>query len=159
MINFAVILIHPPSFHRFSQQIDHLSHICFSCKEQVVSFYNFKQKVMKNLLNLDDNKTEIIDRVRDFLSEVTETLVVIQENENSLTIVPANVEEETVFLDVSDEVKVENLTEFKQENTESKEEIINSRNKRTSQKIVKRFKTSDEDSVAGNQNFIQTNEN
>ena len=42
-----LILFH---IHYSIFQLDHLTFICFSCKEQIFSFYNFKLKVKPNLI-------------------------------------------------------------------------------------------------------------
>lgn len=108
------------SSNLFFQQTDHVSLICFDCKEQIVNFYNFKQKVKPNLntVHADD---KILDHVRDFLNENTEQMIVIQDNQdNSLKILgAARFEQETRYSHETEEVKVEDMTaEFTNEGKE-----------------------------------------
>jgi hypothetical protein len=86
--------------------MDHLVHICFNCKAQVVDFYNFKVKVKPNLNDLDEEKTKIVEQVQEFLKEQSESMVVIRETENTLTILPT-----AMYVDGSNmqEIKVEEV--------------------------------------------------
>jgi hypothetical protein len=61
--------------------------MCIGCKEQIVNFHNFRQKVKKNVHF--ESHTEVIEKVKEFLNETCEDMMVIK-NENSISIVPAS---------------------------------------------------------------------
>lgn len=78
--------------------------MCVNCKSQIVNFYNFKQKVKRNLYKSDDqNKTEVIEKVKEFLDKADENMIVLN-NKTSLSIVP-----ESTF-EIVDELEKVNAT-------------------------------------------------
>jgi hypothetical protein len=66
-------------------QNDHLKSICYPCKDQIVTFYKYKEKVR---VSLEDSKTnEIVAVVKEFIDQSSENLIVVR-NENVLSLVP-----------------------------------------------------------------------
>ncbi|CRK94873.1 CLUMA_CG008365, isoform A [Clunio marinus] len=71
-------------------KLDNIKQICRECKDQIVTFYNFKEKVKENLpaKNVSRNQ-ELLQHVEDFLCGKSEEMKMIK-SETTLTITPVN---------------------------------------------------------------------
>lgn len=110
-------------------QTKNLTKICGECKLIIVNFYNLKQKVEKNLDPPNKAHSKIIKKVRKFLDETNEEMVMINGN-NSLSIVPAS-----SLIEVVNIVATESDDDGKHQ-VMTTNESLRTKNKRTNEESV-----------------------